>query len=119
MAAIDIGFSVMANWTTQTILSGSAAIPPRSVSGHPDANGQYADFVWIAPAAGIADITATFVGIDGTTSDVHVLVRGIPVFSDSIAFYGDSTVYAASIAVAIGDSVEFAIGMGTNGTLVS
>jgi len=106
---------VIANTRSSTYDAGALHQPARSVSGHPGISGQYADIRWTAPAAGNLDISATFVGINDTTSDANVLVRGHAVFSADVNGFGATAHYAASETVAAGDLVEFAIGLGYNG----
>ena len=70
---------------------------------------------WTAPAAGRASVVAMFVGLDDTSTDVHVLVPGQSPFSNAIRGQGDSVVCEDSFAVTKGDVFEFAVGSGGNG----
>ncbi len=61
----------------------------RSLSFHPGPKGEYSVVRWTAPADGEYRIETKFTGIDEkTTTDVHILAAGSPVFGDSINLGG-------------------------------
>jgi hypothetical protein len=91
---------------------------------HPGPAGEYAVARFTAPAAGVVSVAAAFVGIDpggplsplGTTTDVHVLHNGTAVFGDEVVGFGTTRGYSDTVFLAAGDTLDFAVGIGTNGT---
>jgi hypothetical protein len=92
------------------------------------------DFVvtrWIAPSAGTYQVSALFEGMSfvvGATTDVHVLLNGNSLFSAAVDGWAGrpyistprfgpspSQSYAASLTLATGDVLDFAVGNGGNG----
>ena len=94
---------------------------PGSLSFHPGPQGQYAVVRFTAPEAGQYSVSASFSGIDRspTTTDVHVLCRGKPVFQGwlNLKGQGNQAAYSGKASLAIGDPVDFVVGWG-NGTYV-
>jgi hypothetical protein len=94
---------------------GFAWIPHR-VCLHPGEKGEYSVARWIAPRSGRATVTATFTGLPQSpaTTDTHVLHNGKSLFSSCINLNGrpNTANYSASLAVAEGDTLDFAVGFG-------
>jgi hypothetical protein len=95
-------------------------IPPNDLLLHPGPNGEYSVVRWTAPSSGTIMITGVFEGLDRvgpTSTDVHVLhnssrslLRGpINSYRQPLAFSG------ILLRVAAGDTVDFAVGFGSNG----
>jgi hypothetical protein len=92
---------------------------PGQLSLHPGPNGEYSLIRWTAPAAGVIAVNATFSGIDavgGTTTDVHVLHQGLSQFDGRVNGYLAATSFTGNLTVARGDTVDFAVGYGTDHT---
>jgi hypothetical protein len=89
-----------------------------SLSLHPGPDGEYSRLRWMAPAAGMYAISATFTGADVATTDVHVLLNNSSptLFSGNVTDQGDSHAYMSStLMLAPGDSIDFVVGYGANG----
>ena len=86
---------------------------------HPGVNGEWGVARFVAPAAGIYQITASFAGRDSSfgETDAHVLVDGEEIYAGAVI--DDSPVgMAAPVTryLAAGSVVDFAVGYGANGT---
>lgn len=96
---------------------------------HPGQMNERAVLRWTAPTTGTISIDALFTGRDSyiTTTDVHVLKNGVPLFNDVInGFFAGSpgspgasvnaqkSYVAGAIAVNAGDYFDFVVGYGTN-----
>jgi alpha-galactosidase len=94
---------------------------PGRLSFHPGSKGEYCVVRWTAPESGEYSLRAALLAIDqsGTTTDVHVLHRGKPVFDGWIGLRGQGkqAAYDGKLACAKGDNVDFVVGWG-NGTHV-
>jgi hypothetical protein len=87
--------------------------PPHSLSLHPSEDGDYSHVRFTAPAAGSYSITAAFSAISGASTDVHILVNNaLPtLFSGFVAGPdGDEFTSRTPIALAVGDTIDFAVG---------
>jgi hypothetical protein len=76
---------------------------------------------WTAPDDGVFSIAATFTGLDfigPTTTDVHVLYDGKSVFDGLVEGFGSVSAasFQGSLAVARGDTIDFTVGVGPDGT---
>ena len=113
-------------WTAAYGISGLAL--------HPGPAGQNAVVRWTAPEGGYYSVHATFRGLDeiGTTTNVAVRHNALEVFAGEVTGYagyycafptprvtclGGSPVqvYAGIVQVNKGDTLDFAVGYGTNG----
>jgi alpha-galactosidase len=93
---------------------------PGRLSFHPGPKGQYSVVRWTAPEAGEYSVRAAFLAIDqGTTTDVHVLHRGKPLFDGLVNLSGQGrrTVYDGKLTVTKDDTLHFVVGWG-NGAYV-
>ena len=75
---------------------------------------------WTAPASGNYQVQAVFWGDDfvgPTTTDVHVLHNGLGLYTGNVDGFGPSSdqSFTTTISVASGDTIDFAVGYGTNG----
>lgn len=114
--SVQIGRAGAANFA-----SGSVIVPARALNASPGPGGQYAVLRFTAPAAGSYAIDAGFWGNDfagPTTTDVHVLARGASVFDGAVQSYGRSNglAWSDTLALSVGDTVDFAVGFGANRT---
>ena len=102
------------------LLGGGARFEPGQFGLHPGPGGEYAVVRYTAPAAGSASITSEFSGQDttGTSSDVHVLFNGLSLHNAVVEGNGSSSVvpFDRTLTVAMGDTIDFAVGFGTNGS---
>lgn len=92
---------------------------------HPGQAGERSVVRWTAPAAGTYLVQGRFQGIDTTrtTTDVSVTHNGANVYTGSVnGFYNDGSPSAAVAPFALtrsvqaGDTLEFSVGVGSNGT---
>lgn len=113
--------SVANNSTALDIPVGGATLPPGDIWYHPGPSGEYAVLRWTAPLAVAAtiDVSGFFVGIDRfpTTTDAHILLNGTSLFDTAITTFGTASQFDLPLAVAPGDTLDFAVGYG-NGSYV-
>ena len=109
---------VACNPTSQVRSTKDIRWEPGRLSFHPGPKGEYSVVRWTAPEAGEHTINATFLALDqstqGTTTDVHVLLRGYPLYDGWISRDGRGMLDLI-ISVAKGDAVDFVVGRGRNG----
>ena len=108
------------NPTTEVRSMANIRWDPGRLSFHPGPKGEYSVVRWTAPEAGAYEVRAKFLAIDqNTTTDVHVLHGGRPVFDRLINLRGQGkqATYDGKITVARGDTLDFVVGWG-NGTYI-
>lgn len=87
----------------------------QSLSFHPGPKGEYSVVRWTAPAKGDYRIKSEFAGIDEkTTTDVHVLQAGKPIFDSFINLNGrgKTAPFDSSVHLDVGEAVDFVVGYG-------
>ena len=94
---------------------------PSELNFHPGYYGKYSIVRWIAPEAATYSLATMFTGLDHvgqTTTDVHVLHNNIVLFSNLINGFGASSTksFATAGTVQAGDTIDFAVGYGSNQT---
>ena len=110
---------VWKNPTSSAItLFNALTVPAGELAFHPGIDGAFNNVVWTANATGTYKINATFTGDDfvgPTTTDVHVYVNGIDKFDDVVnSFGGAGKTYSGQLLIQAGQTVDFAVGWGTN-----
>jgi hypothetical protein len=98
-------------------------LAPSEFGLHPGLFGEYSMARWTAREAGPYVAQATFEGLHKngatpiTTTDVHIQHNGVDVASGFLNLSGAGNVFSASPAfnVAVGDTIDFAVGNGNNG----
>jgi hypothetical protein len=86
---------------------------------HPGSAGQYAIVRWTAPLAGLYEVRGSFQGSQraGPTTDVHVQWDSATVlFRGNINGFGDVALFDAQHQVTAGDTIDFAVGFGIDGS---
>ncbi len=86
---------------------------PGEVALLPGANGEYGAVRWTAPAHGDYSLSARLRGTGTyTTTDVHVLVAGKPVYKGFINLNGrsDQCAYRATLSLLKGQTLDFLVG---------
>ena len=86
---------------------------PGEIALIPGVNGEYGVVRWIAPANGNYRVSAVFRGTGTyTTTNVHVLSAGKPVFDSFINLngHGDQCAYSATLSVSKGQALDFVVG---------
>lgn len=110
---------VIHNPSASTINFGSSAVfAPGQLILHPGPAGELSTARFTAPLAGVYTFDATFIGQDqigGTSTDVHLLVNNLPVFSGLVNGYL-TAVSSGPIVMALlpGDTIDAAVGFGSN-----
>ena len=98
--------------------AGTNPIPAGAAAFHPSSSGQFAIYRFTAPSSGTYKLDVTFTGFDNvgpTTTDVHVLVGSVSLFSGAIAAYNGTANYAnSSLVLAANDFIDFAVGFGSD-----
>ena len=56
-------------------------------------------------------------GADTATTDVHVLRNGVSVFDGQIRSQIDTSIFDLHLHVAKGDTIDFAVGVGPDGSM--
>lgn len=107
---------VLGNPTGSTQDCGTGQDPTDLLDMHPGQEGQYSVVRWTAPATGQFVIEGGFEGIDPhpTTTDVHVLLNGIPIFSKEINSFMQPVRFKFTETLNAGDTVDFAVGYGAD-----
>jgi hypothetical protein len=82
-------------------------------------SGQYAVVRWTAFSTGPFTITATFSALShaGDSSDVHILRNGISIFNSAVNGFPGSQTYSGVQNLAKGDTIDFAVGFGSDGSV--
>lgn len=106
---------------TEDIYLPTTTYQPSQLSFHPGYYGEYSIVRWIAPEAATYSLATMFTGLDHvgpTTTDVHVLHNNIVLFSNLINGFGASSTksFATAGTVQAGDTIDFAVGYGSNQT---
>jgi len=108
------------NLTNTPITEGSFTLPAHEVWFHPGPEDQNSVLRFTAPATGNYKIQAVFWGDDfvgPTTTDVHVLHNNLGLYTGEVTGFGPSSdqSFTTTISVAAGDTIDFAVGYGTDG----
>jgi RHS repeat-associated protein len=105
--------------STLTYQNSQNIVQPSDVLNlHPGPSGERSVVRWTAQAASSYTVSGRFQGLDtnGTTTDVAVSKNGVNVFTGSVNGYGSQSPFSLTVTVAAGDTVEFSVGVGSNGT---
>ncbi len=89
--------------------------PAKTVSLNPGAGGEYSVARWTAPAAGEYTVSARFRGTGCySTTDVHVLRGGQPVYTGfiNVRGWGDCCEYSGTMKLKAGETIDFVVGWG-------
>ncbi len=106
---------VARNATAETIRALGITWPAGQLALHPGPAGEYSVVRFTAPAMGQVELEAVFTGIaERATTDVHVLHNGRPLFDGALNLdgQGNQAKYTKSLALAAGDTIDFAVGYG-------
>ena len=107
------------NTTQQIITSGTDQLQPGQFVFHPGPNDEYEKARLTVPTAGNYLITGAFSGASliRTTTDVHILLNGVPVFDGTVNGFGPTSgpTFSLMEPLAVNDILDFAVGDGGNG----
>lgn len=107
--------SVAFNTSDADITMAGIRWEPGRLSFHPGPNGEFSVVRWTAPADGEYALKAGFRAIDQqTTTDVHILYNGQPLFDGFVRLEGSGpfVLHEQSLSVAQGDTLDFVVGWG-------
>jgi hypothetical protein len=109
--------SIIYNPTQTAYSNGTYTIQSGQLALHPGPSGERAIVRFKAPTTGTYAMNASFSGIDShpTTTDVQILKNGVSIYSGSINSYGGTASSSQNVALAAGDTLDFAVGWGANG----
>jgi|KBSMisStandDraft_5_1062788.scaffolds.fasta_scaffold538398_2 hypothetical protein len=113
---------VVHNGTANTIITaGTVSVAPGQLALHPGPDNEYSVLRWTAPRNDAVSIRSVFDGFDfvgPTSTDVHVLHNGSSLFDDDVQGFGGSSAvtFNSVLTVAQGDTIDFAVGFGRNGS---
>jgi hypothetical protein len=113
--------SVTHNSTANVVTLGTVTWQPGQMVFHPGHDGQYSVVRWTAPVEGDITLHAYFPGADfvgPTTTDVHVLYNGFALFDGDVSQFGSGPSYDTALTVAAGDILDFAVGIGSDGSFL-
>jgi alpha-galactosidase len=103
------------NPTSQTRSIAAIRWEPGRLSFHPGPKGEYSVVRWTAPEPGAYALHAAFLAIDqSTTTDVHVLHQGRPLFDGQVNLggKGKQTAFDGRLVAARNDTLDFVVGWG-------
>ncbi|MCC6493827.1 MAG: hypothetical protein IT424_12505 [Pirellulales bacterium] len=116
--------NIQLNATDEILTGGGEGRLPREVVMHPGSGDQYAVLRFTAPTAGNYDFNVSFTGNSQniTTTDVHVLVNEVAMFSGNVSSTwfdiepgeGPTFMNSEPIQLAAGDTIDIAVGSGGN-----
>lgn len=116
--------NVTSNRGSSAIVISNTVFAPGRVNFHPGIAGQNSVIRWTAPSPGLVTVNSVFEGRDfavGATTDVHVFRNGVSIFDGTVSGFGptQATSFQTTLLVLSGDTVDFSVGIGPNGTFVS
>lgn len=107
------------NRTDSTLnYASGVSLSPNMLSLHPSCSGKVGVLRWTAPAGGTFTVTGLFQGIDtrNTTTDVHIRLDSVESLLDAnINGFGAQAPFVVTRTLAAGDTLDFVVGMGTDG----
>jgi hypothetical protein len=109
------------NATSSPLSFGTGLYNPGQMGVHPGAQGEDAVVRWTAPQDGAYQIAVTFSGQDfaaGTTTDVHVLDDNVSLFDGLVNGFGDTASFTGTRVLRAGETIDFAVGVGPDGSLL-
>jgi hypothetical protein len=110
------------NSTASTLQQATNFTPSMKIEFHPGNLGENSVFRWTAPATGSFRIHGYFAGLDSsypTTTDVAILHNNSTaqtLFSTNINSYNAPQNFDVTQPLTAGDTIEFTVGFGSNGT---
>ncbi len=96
-------------------------IPNTSVSFSPGPHAEYSVCRFTAPVSGEYQLDSSFWGLDfvgPTSSAVYVQENGVTIFTADVNGFGvaSSKDYQTALTLSVGDCIDFAVGVGSDGT---
>ena len=108
---------VLHNGTANPVSDANSNFQPGQLALGPGFFLQYSVLRWTAPTSGTFSINATFSGLSflGDTADVHILHDGVSIFDSNVTGSPSPTSYTGALGLASGDTIDFAVGVGSDG----
>jgi hypothetical protein len=114
------------NVGTTTGTSADIVLLPGELAEHPAPDGSYAVVRFTAPISGVFSLNAVFEGREfqgtgpATSSDVHVLLNGVGIFSGAVNGFGPSSdqSFVTTLGLTAGDRVDFSVGDGSDASFL-
>ncbi len=100
-------------------IAGSVTVPANGLQFHPGPADEFSVIRWTAPAGGAYTLDVAFRGNDfvgPTSTDVHVLHNTTSLFTGNVSAYGPGPSFTTVVTVFCGDTIDFLVGVGPNGT---
>lgn len=113
---------VFHNGTANTVAFSGGEVGPGRAGFHPGPEGQYSIFRWTAPATSEYALNTLFTGLENNSnasSDVHVFHNNVALFNRFLNGFGSTASYAVRLTINAGDTLDFAVGYGSNSTFVA
>jgi hypothetical protein len=111
---------IVADTSGSTFTSGTVTYETDYLVMHPASDGTYAVLRYTVAAPGLYQISGAYRGqdVNGTSSDVHVLINGASAFDNEVTGYLDPSTQTFSLLSSLNtnDTIDFAVGFGANGT---
>lgn len=123
----DLGYGVPvvlrnSTGTTVTNNTGTIVLAAGQLASHPGTSGEFSVVRFTSPAAGLFNVSGSFLGADlvGTSTDVHILLNGSAVFNGSVLGFGagSGAAFNSNWSLTAGDTLDFVVGWG-NGDFTS
>lgn len=84
---------------------------------HPAEPNFYSVVRWTAPTSGRFDLLGLFLGVNPGGVDVHILKNGVSAFDGEVRTALDTSIFDLHIMVNQGDTIDFAVGIGGDGSM--
>jgi hypothetical protein len=111
---------ILADTSGSTFTTGTVTYSTDYLNLHPASDDTFAVLRYTVTVPGLYQISGAYRGQDtnGTTTDVHILVNGASAFDSEVTGYLDPSKQTFSLLGALNanDTIDFAVGFGTNGT---
>lgn len=105
------------NFSNSTVVSGTVTVPGQMLVMHPSLDNfgpagarELAVTRWTAVSSGAFDIAGSFVALDSGSTDVHVVLNGVSLFSAIRASNTNTNFALNGVAVNAGDTIDFVVG---------
>ena len=113
------GPSITHNGTQKPVTFSSVTWDVGQLGFHPGPNGEYAIVRFTTPSTGTYSLDAGFIGLDfvgPTTTDVHIIINVSSIFDGNVAGFGPGSgpTFSEVLALHTGDTVDFAVGFGSD-----
>ena len=106
--------SVWNNPTGSAVSGWPISMPGNTAAFHPGPDGEYSVYQFTSPVTGSFALSANFFALDSGAPRVYILANGATLYS-ATDLTSTAVSYSATLALAAGGTVDFAVGVGSNG----